>query len=403
MDGVPGFVLGAIPYSRSKAAPGWIRIEERLTTLAVHRSNFGDLTRECPALTTALVHRMVDRAREFNSIKLNEDRMQAMGRLASGLAHELNNPAAGASRAAQSLALMIDRSEMASRALAAARLSDSQIEVIDEIRRACKVAPGPRAPLEAADREDAFSGWLAAHGVAAEKAEALASSNLDIGVLDRLADAGLSRDSLASAIEWLTSGIAAREMAHQIALATRRIHELVAAVKGFTFLDRDAVPGAVDIAQGIADTIALLSSKARARSVDLQVKRNGEVPTVYGFGAEINQVWEKIIDNAIDATGPNGTVTIALGTESDRSVRVSVTDTGSGIPAENRVKIFDPFFTTKPVGQGSGLGLTLARRIVDMHHGGIALLSRPGHTEFEVTLPTNGISTPRDVPLPTTG
>jgi signal transduction histidine kinase len=388
LDVPAGNVLGAIPYSRATLAPSAAVAEDDTHTLVLGRSQFPDMVRECPAVTTALVHNMIDRTRQYYGVRLNDDRLQSLGRLASGLAHELNNPASAATRSAQSLAAALETAEAASEAIAAARLSDVELEVIHAVRHACAEPARTRGALDAADREDDIADWLARHHIDVVHAESFAACNIDLVMLDSLADA-LPAPSLGPAIRWLASGIAARDLARQIGSATGRIHDLVAAVKGFTFMDREAVPDDVNIARGLADTVAVLENKARAKSVSVRLETADGLPRVYGFGSEINQVWENLIDNAIDAARMPGAVTITATARGD-SVVVRVTDDGSGIPDEHRARIFDPFFTTKAVGQGTGLGLDLARRVVHVHHGDIDFTSQPGRTVFRVRLPVSG-------------
>jgi len=383
-----GYVLGVIPYSRYQSAPGDLFVEEPATALVLHRRHFPDLVRDCPELTAALVHQMLDRARDYRTVQLHDERMQSLGRLASGLAHELNNPASAAARNAESLATLVDDAERAARSLAAARLTDTQLEAIDAVRAACTGPTRARTALEAADREDDIAEWLTRHAVDPGVAATLAASDVSLDALERLTHA-VPPDTLATAIGWVASGGAARELARQIASATRRMHDLVRAVKGFTFMDREGVPEEVDVARGLADTIAMLESKSRTKSVAVRLETADGLPRVYGFGIELNQVWEKLIDNAIDAAGPEGNVTITATSRGD-TVVVKVADDGRGIPEETRARIFDPFFTTKPVGQGTGLGLDLARRLVYLHHGDIDFSSQPGRTVFRVRVPVTG-------------
>ena len=248
------------------------------------------------------------------------------------------------------------------------------------------VRPVPsRSALDAADREDDIAEWLTRHGMDARAAEPLGASAVTIGALEDLSRA-LPPEAVGHAIRWVASGTAAREASRQIETASCRIHDLVRAVKGFTFMDREGVPEAVDVARGLADTLAMLEGKARAKSATVHCETAPDLPRVDAFGSEINQVWEKLVDNALDAVGPQGTVTITATARGD-SVLVRIADDGPGIPEAIRTRIFDPFFTTKPVGQGTGLGLDMARRIVQNHGGDIDFSTQPGHTVFRVRLP----------------
>jgi signal transduction histidine kinase len=387
-EAVPGQIIGTLPFSRFRTSPGNGIIEERTTIVVLHQRHFPTLIHDHLSLTTALVHHMVDRARNFRAAQLNDDRLQSLSRLASGFAHELNNPASAAARTAQSLAGLITEEERAARQLAAARLTDEQLAAVDALRSECGRNARPRTALEAADREDEIADWLAKHGLDAKAAPALAMSDLTMAALDHLA-LTLSGDVAGTAIRWIASGCAARIASQQIEVATGRIHDLVDAVKGFTFMDREGVPEQVDIARGLADTVAVLENKARAKFAVVRLETEAGLPRVEGFGSELNQVWEKVIDNAIDAVDERGSVTITAAVRSG-SVLVRVADDGRGISEEIRARVFDPFFTTKPVGKGSGLGLDIARRIVHLHRGDIEFSSQPGRTVFRVRLPAAG-------------
>jgi signal transduction histidine kinase len=385
MEVDPGYVIGAMPYSRASLAVVRIVAHDDTLVFALHRSHFPDLVRQCPELTAVLVHHMIDRARDYRSAQIHDDRMQSLGRLAAGLAHELNNPASGATSHARSLAPLLNELLTASTALARARLSDEQIEAIDVVRRTCLDVVRTHSALELADREDEFVDWLARHDADPSAASTLAPTNINIATLDRLATTVPSH-TLGAAIRWAASDAAVRQAAGQIMTATGRIHDLVSAVKGFTFMDREGVPEDVDIARGLADTVAMLERKAGAKSVRVRIETASDLPRVHGFGSELNQVWEKLIDNAIDAARAGGSVTVTATTRSGYVV-VRVADDGHGIPEQDRTRIFDPFFTTKPVGSGTGLGLDIARRFVQLNDGDLDFTSQPGHTVFRVQLP----------------
>jgi signal transduction histidine kinase len=390
MEAAAGQVVGALPYSRALVSPGTVVVDEEVTGLVLHRDHFPALTRDLPGVTAALVHSMLDRSTRYRSVQLNEERLESLSRLASGFAHELNNPASAAARTARSLAELIGDQERSARELAAARLSDAQLAAVDDVRRDCQRAAKPRTALEAADREDDISDWLAQHGLKPDAAEVLAASDLSIAALDGLVSA-LPPESVGVAIRWIASGCAVRTASRQIETATARIHHLVDAVKGFTFMDRQGGPEDVDVARGLADTLAMLDGKARAKSATVHLETAEGLPRLHGFGSEINQVWEKLVDNALDAVGDRGNVTITATTRGD-DILVRVADDGPGIPEEVRTRIFDPFFTTKPMGQGTGLGLDMARRIVHSHGGDIAFSTQPGRTVFRVQLPVAGLT-----------
>ena len=203
----------------------------------------------------------------------------------------------------------------------------------------------------------------------------------DLRVLDEL-----PRHAVAHSVAWIAARIGARSLTAEIDRATRRIHELVAAVRGFTQMDRPLVVEPIAIGPGIRDSVMVLAPKARGRSVAVDVDVEPDLPSVRASAAELNQVWASLLDNAIDAAPPASCVTISAA-QVNEAVLVRIVDEGAGIPDEIRGRIFDPFFTTKPMGQGRGLGLNIARRLVRLMGGQVDVVSRTGRTEFQVSLP----------------
>lgn len=381
-----GDVTGILPYSRLVTPPGDTKAEEPSEVFTIPREEIPALIRECTGLTAILVHVMIDRARQFTSSDLQVEKMSSLGKLAAGLAHELNNPASAVARSAQELRARLSEVDRASRALGAVRLSGPQQAAVDESRGLCLAAAGAtlgRSPMERADREDAVVEWLERHGADVTNAQALAESAITLEGLDQLAGS-LDAEALRAALDWLMAGCATSQLASEIETAASRIHSLVAAVKGFTYVDQATMPKPVDVGRGLADTLAVLKAKARGKSTSVTLDVEADLPRVPGFGGELNQVWANLVDNALDAA--TVLVAVSAGRQGD-SVVVRVVDDGPGIPPEIRERIFDPFFTTKGVGQGTGLGLDIARRIVLRHRGEIEVVSRPGHTEFRVKLP----------------
>jgi signal transduction histidine kinase len=382
-----GDVGGAMPYSRGASPPADSIVEERVEMLTLPKETFAELTRECPVTTAALVHAMLDRARMFTSSDLRDEKLISLGKLSSGLAHELNNPASAVVRSAKTLADSLMAAEEAARQLGAARLSNDQLEAIDVVRAQC-VTPPPLESLSAvgrADREDAIADWLQNHDTDDSHAVPLAETGVTLAALDLLA-AKVENDALGAAIRWLAAGCQVRALSAEIEAAGSRIYDLVAAVKGFSYMDRAPAAEPVDIRRGISDTLTMLGAKMRAKSVQVSVEVANDLPRAHAVGAELNQVWMNLLDNAIDAVPAGGHITVAATRELD-CVTVKIIDDGPGIPEEIRGRIFDPFFTTKEVGKGSGLGLDIVRRLLQRQAGGIAVASVPGRTEFEVRLP----------------
>jgi signal transduction histidine kinase len=387
IDWHDGDATGMLPYSRLANAPGNSVILEPTEILRVACEHLPTLPIDCPQVTAALVHVMVDRARTFKASDLQVEKMASLGKLAAGLAHELNNPASAAARSAQLISEALAESEEASRELGAADLGDRALAVVERVRWACSGGPttGVFSPLERSDREEALANWLLDHGVDDALAAPLGETNVTLALLDEVA-AALDGDRLRVSLRWVASGCTVRALAHDVERAASRVHELVSAVKGFTYMDHAPSAEPVDVAKGLTDTLAVMAAKARAKSASLALDVPADLPRACGFGGELNQVWANLIDNALDAVSENGRVVVTARAEGAQVV-VRVTDDGSGIPAEVKSRIFDPFFTTKPVGKGTGLGLDIVRRLVDRSDGSIEVESEPGRTEFRVALP----------------
>ena len=380
-------VTGALPYSRLTGAPGNSYAVEPGEMLFVPRECFDEMTQRCPGLTAILVHRMVDRAREFTSNELQNEKMISLGRLSAGLAHELNNPAAAIERSASLFGRRLDEIERATRELCASSLTQAQFDAVDGVRNACAAASeaGVRSPIQQAQREEAIADWLDDRGLDAASAEALSETAVTLEALDRLAGA-VQGPALDAALRWAAAGCSVRRLASEIQDAATRIAGLVLAVKGFTHMDQATIAEPVDLAQSLSNTVAVLKAKARSKAVAVGVELEPDLPRVRGFVGELNQIWGNLIDNALDAVSEKGRVDVIAGRHNGR-ICVRIADNGSGIPAEIREKIFEPFFTTKPAGLGTGLGLDIVRRLVQHNDGTIEVDSAPGRTEFRVSLP----------------
>jgi signal transduction histidine kinase len=382
-----GDVGGMLPYSRLVSPPGDSVAQQTTEILAVHRDHLREMTRECYEVTSLLVHIMVDRARVFTSSDLHDEKMVSLGKLSAGLAHELNNPASAIERSAALLEDRLEESEQASRALGASRLTDDQFAAVDATRASCLATRVHRvlSPIERAEREEAMADWLADHALDVSTADTLAETEVSFDALDLLAGT-VDASVLDAVVRWSAASYSVRSLAEEIQDAATRISGVVTAMKGFTHMDQAAVAEPVDLVQGLSNTVAVLRSKARAKSAAVTVDVEPGLPRVRGFAGELNQIWANLIDNALDAVADSGLVDV-LAKHEDRRVVVRVIDNGAGITPQIRERIFDPFFTTKPLGQGTGLGLDIVRRLVRHNDGEIAVESQPGRTEFRVVLP----------------
>jgi len=312
--------------------------------------------------------------------------MVSLGKLAAGLAHELNNPASATMRSAKLLLQSLAKADSAARALGAAMVNGEMMDVIKRTRAACIARPidSVLSPIEQADREDEISEWLAIHHSDPAHATPLAETAVTIDTLNDLAKE-LSGETLDAALHWIAAGCATHSLAIDIERAATRIHELVAAVKRFTYMDRLPGTESVDVETGLRDTIRVVASKAKSKGAAIGLDIEPVLPRVLANGGELNQVWLNLIDNALDAIAESGHIDISARREFDRIV-VRVIDDGHGIPQDIMPRIFDPFFTTKPPGQGTGLGLDVTRRLLRRCQGDISFDSRPGRTEVRVTL-----------------
>jgi len=381
-----GEPTGMLPYSRMKGPPGDNYCAEKTEVLAIREEHFPEMVHRCPLFTAYTVHTMLDRARNFNTSALQDEKMVSLGKLAAGLAHELNNPASATKRGASILLEELSQLDAALRALGAGEITRELVDALEQVGRLAQERPDStlRSPIDQADREDEITDWLVRHEADPGHAAPLADTAVTIEALDTLANAA-SGERLDSALRWLAARSATHALAADVEHAATRIYELVGAVKKFTYMDNLAGPESVDVEAGIRDTLRVLDAKVRSKNAFIRLDVESDLPRARAIGGELNQVWMNLIDNALYAIPESGRIEIIARRELDRVV-IRVTDNGPGIPADKLERIFDPFFTTKPPGEGTGLGLDMSRRLVRRYHGDVSVESRPGRTEFRVSL-----------------
>jgi signal transduction histidine kinase len=383
--------MGAIPLLSGVPYPGTTRALERTRLLALPADAFFDLVRDEPAVRKGVLATFRPVFQRFGSMHAQREKLAALGSLSAGLAHELNNPASAAGRAAQALGATLGEIQdgvgrFGAHGLSAAELA-ALAETAAEARRVAASAPQLDA-LDRADREDELVAALEEAGV--EDPYELAADLVEAGLDRSCAKAVAVRAAGAppgDVLAWVAAGARAEGLARELTEATQRIATLVRAVKEYTYMDRGGRQD-VDVHRGLETTLTVLHHKLKKGDVRIVRELQEGLPAVQGFGSELNQVWTNLIDNAIAALDGRGTLTLRSCTDGPDHIRVEVADDGPGIPAELQSRIFEPFFTTKDVGEGTGMGLDVAWRIVvQRHRGDLRVESRPGETRFIVRLP----------------
>ncbi|MPZ17145.1 MAG: GHKL domain-containing protein [Luteitalea sp.] len=386
-----GTVGGLLPYSRMKAytAEGIATKPSRL--LAILKDLFPEMLALHPELSKRVVALLSDRIRETTRWVGQREKLMALGKLSSGLAHELNNPAAAVTRAASALKDRLRTLSEAASELAACELIHGHAETLEQMRQMVlqRHAAEGLSPVERGRQEDAIADWLEARGV--EQPWVLAETYADAGVTASDLESGLSTlpaETLPEVLAWLEASLAADRLLGEIVAAAGRISELVASIKAYSHMDRAIERQLTDVREGLDNTLVMLGHQIKKKQVAIERAYAEDLPKVPGHPGELTQVWTNLLDNAIDALPQTGgRIRIEAEREHD-GVEIRVIDNGSGIPEALQSRIFEPFYTTKAMGTGTGLGLDIVQRVVTLQHSGrVTVSSEPGHTVFTVSLP----------------
>jgi signal transduction histidine kinase len=360
--------------------------------LRMASENLHELAASWFPLGLHLMRGLFGTARAIEATTRQRESLIAIGTLAAGLAHEINNPASAATRSVDALQATCEALLMSLRRLAEQSITADQFMALDSLRREGKPESRSSDPLEVAEKEDELAAWLSDRGVEKDWliAPPLAAAGLDIAWCERAAEV-LRDASLESGLEWVASSLSTTTLLSELKESTHRISELIAAVRSYSQLDRASMQQ-MDVAEGIDSTLVMLGHKLDGR-VNVE-KDYGQVPRIEAIAGELNQVWTNVIDNAIDAMSGEGTLRISTRVEGGNVV-IEFADDGPGLPQEAQARAFEPFFTTKDVGKGTGLGLDISRRIIVERHGGDISIQREGNeTVVRVKLPLRAPLTP---------
>ena len=387
-DSDTGGVTGLLPYSRMKVYSGNSIVVERIRGLKMHKKYFQELEKLNPDFIQKLIGYMTERARFFATSQMQREKVSALGNLAAGIAHELNNPASAITRISYELANRLFLNIELTEKMIRQNIDADHIKYLrDKIESKDNSSKKKLSASQRIDKEDELMNWLEEKHLPAD--QQVVDTFTDVGFsgedLEMLAG-NVPNEDLVQILLWIENLLSSQRIIKDLGEASTRISNLVGAIKSHVHMDRTNEKQPTNIHKDIENTLTLLGYKLREKNISVKKSFCDDLAEVHAYVGELNQVWTNIIDNAIYAMNQGGELIIES-TCDKKDVNVKIIDNGVGIPAEIISRVFDPFFTTKKVGEGTGIGLDLVQRIIKHHNGDIKVHSKPGRTEFLICIP----------------
>jgi len=383
-----GGVTGLLPYSRMKVYSGNSIVIERVRGLRFHKKYFPELEQLNPDLIQRLIGYMTERARYFATTQMQREKVSALGNLAAGIAHELNNPASAINRISYDLSnRLFLNMELTENMIRQGINADNIKYLRNKIVQKESEPKQKLSALQKMNKEDELMQWLEDKGLPADQevVDTFTENGFTGEELEKLYD-GLPKEELVQILLWIENLLSSQRVIKDLAEASTRISNLVGAIKSHVHMDRTNDKQPTDLHKDIENTLTLLGYKLREKKIVVKKSYCEDLQEIPVYVGELNQVWTNIIDNAIYAVSSDGEINIETSCDK-RNVNIKIIDNGTGIPPEIQSRIFDPFFTTKKVGEGTGIGLDIVQRIIKRHNGEIKVHSVPGRTEFLICLP----------------
>ncbi len=391
MYDAPG-VTGVLPFSRMVEASANGYATGPTKVLRLHRDCFTEMVNVSYPLAQALVSVMTNRVRDFQQMRLMDEKLMALGKMSAGLAHELNNPASAMVSASKDLHRHLQQTPDRFKSVMLIQSTPDMVDRINEVLferiQAGATCTTSLSLMQREERTDDLVDWFDDHGI--DGGDEVADTFVDWDFLpehlDKIAEI-LPEKSLAAVLWWIETNLTTERLVDEIQISSKRISELVRSIKTYSHMDQDPSLEFTDLNSGIESTVTMLYHQVKKQGVTLVKQLDANIPSIKAMVGEMNQVWTNMISNALDALKESGNQIIIRSFQERDCVCVEIEDNGPGIPEDVQTRIFEPFYTTKGVGEGTGMGLDIVRRVINHHRGSITMESEPGRTLFRVCLP----------------